>query len=129
MEAEPTRHAGDRSFQRDMNWEAVQHVVKHGAQTLQDNGHIKHVGYHNSDTDHEYTVVTTPHPKKIVTVFKNYKPLEKLLSERQQRDKADAAARGAEQQKANNSARAQKLQKQKKRLRSAKANNKGGKNG
>jgi len=129
MEAMPTKHAGDRSFERDMSWDAVQHVIKHGAQTLQDDGTIRHVGYHKSDTDHEYTVVTTPHPKEIVTVFKNYKPLEKLLSERQQRDKDDAAARGAEQQRVNNSARAQKLQKQKKRLRSAKANNKGGKNG
>jgi hypothetical protein len=124
MEAMPLAHAGDRSFERDMNWAAVQHVVKHGAQTQQDNGNIKHVGYHKSDTDHEYTVVTTPHPKHIVTVFKNYKPLEKLLSERQQREKAEASARGAEKERANTTARRQALQREKKRLRSAKNNNK-----
>lgn len=124
MEAMPLAHAGDRSFERDMSWPAVQHVIKHGQQTLQDNGNIKHVGYHKSDTDHEYTVVTTPHPKDIVTVFKNYQPLEKLLSERQQANKDEASARGVEQEKTNTSARRQKLQLKKKRLRSAKNNNK-----
>jgi hypothetical protein len=124
VEAMPTKHAGDRSFERDMSWPAVQHVIKHGAQTQQDDGTIKHVGYHKSDTDHEYTVVTTPHPKEIVTVFKNYQPLEKLLSERQQANKAEASAKGAEKERANTSARRQALQREKKRLRSAKNNNK-----
>jgi len=82
-----TRHGGDRSFQRDVTWEAVRHVVRNGVPTPQENGNTKHVGRHPSIPDHLITVVVSP-KKEIVTTFKTHSPIAAIES--QQRAKAQA---------------------------------------
>lgn len=112
-----SRHGGDRSFERDITWEAVKHVVRAGIPTPQENGNIKHVGRHPSIPDHTITVVTTPHPKRIVTVFKTHSPVAKLISEQR-------AKEGAERERANKSKARQAEQLAKKRARTPKPKNK-----
>ena len=118
-EAMPTRHAGDRSFQRDLNRKSVQHVVKHGVVTPQDNGMLKHVGRHRDDIDHEYTVITTPQ-KQIVTAWKNHSPYERVLSAQ----RADATKSGEAKASADTSRRRQKEALERKRAKSAASSNK-----
>lgn len=112
-----SRHGGDRSFQRDVDWETAKHVVRFGTPTPQDNGMVKHVGRHPKDPDHLVTVVTTPHPKRIVTVWKEHSPIERLVSQQRQQE-------AQERQRKTTSKARQKEQLEKKRARTPKPKNK-----
>jgi hypothetical protein len=112
-----SRHGGDRSFQRDVDWETAKHVVRYGVPTPQENGNIKHVGRHPKNPDHLVTVITTPHPKRIVTVFKEHSPIAKIESEQRKQQ-------GEEKAKADLSRKRQAEQLAKKRARTPKPKNK-----
>lgn len=111
-----TRHGGDRSFQRDVTWEAVKHVVRSGVPTPQENGNTKHVGRHPSIPDHLITVVVNPR-KQIVTTFTTHSPVAKIES--QQR-----AKQNAERERVTKSRARQAEQLAKKRARTPKPKNK-----
>jgi hypothetical protein len=121
MSFDPSRHAGDRSFERDISGPLAQKVINEGAQSIQDNGHIMHQMRDPDNIDHIIKVVTTPHPKKIVTVIRDTsKPYRESVLSQQQHVKAQAEAKSnSDKSKAN-----RKAQLEKKRLRSAAANNK-----
>lgn len=121
MSFDPSRHAGDRSFERDISGPLAQKTINEGAQTLQPNGHIMHQMRDPNNIDHIIKVVTTPHPKKIVTVIRDTsKPYkESVLSQQQQTQAQAEAKRSQDKSKAN-----RKAQLEKKRLRSAAANSK-----
>jgi len=121
MSFDPSRHAGDRSFERDISGPLAQKVINEGAQSIQDNGHIMHQMRDPDNIDHIIKVVTTPHPKKIVTVIRDTsKPYQESVLSQQQHVKAQAEAKASsDKSKAN-----RKAQLEKKRLRSAAANNK-----
>jgi hypothetical protein len=111
---DPSYHAGDRSFQRNIDYRLATHVVKHGGQTIQDNGNILHEARDPDNPDHVIKVVTTPHPKKIVTVIRDTSRPFKDVQLAKQKDKEKKTE---EVQSANRSKRNQKAQLAKKRLR------------
>lgn len=111
---DPSHHAGDRSFQRNIDYRLAMHVVKHGGQTVQDNGNILHEARDPDNQDHVIKVITTPHPKKIVTVIRDTsRPFSQVqLAKQKEKEK-----KSAEVESANKSRRNQKAQLAKKRLR------------
>lgn len=121
MSINPTGHAGDRSFQRNIDAPLANHVIRTGRQTLQPNGHILHEARDPNNIDHIIQVVTTPHPKKIITVIRK---TDKPFSEEQAYANAKAEAEAKARARANTSAARQAEQKAKKRARSAAASNK-----
>ena len=64
-------HGGDRSFERNIDWNLANHIIRTGGQRVQANGNILHEGRDPNNRDHVIQVVTTPHPKKIITVIRD----------------------------------------------------------
>ena len=114
MSLDPTGHAGDRSFQRNIDAPLANHVIRTGRQTLQPNGHILHEARDPNNIDHVIQVVTTPHPKKIITVIRK---TDRPFSQEQAYAKAKATQQGQQQERANRSARNKKAQLEKKHRR------------
>lgn len=114
-------HAGDRSFQRNVDYRLAMHVVKHGGSTVQDNGNILHEARDPNNEDHVIKVITTPHPKKIITVIRD---TSRPFAESQAKAKADKVKAGEAKAKADTSAARKAAQKAKKQARSAAASNK-----
>jgi len=114
-------HAGDRSFERDVNYRLASNVVKSGRQTIQENGNILHEDRDSDNIDHVIKVITTPHPKKIITVIRDK---TRPFAEEQAKAKADKAAKGEAKAKADTTASRKAAQKARKQERSAKASNK-----
>lgn len=121
MSIDPSRHAGDRSFERDIDATLANHVIRTGGQTIQPNGHIMHIARDPNNIDHIIKVVTTPHPKKIVTVIRD---TSRPFAEEQAEAKAEGTARGEAKEKVNRLKRNQKNQLAKKRARTPKPKNK-----
>jgi hypothetical protein len=121
MSIDPSRHAGERSFERNIDAPLANHVIRTGSQTLQPNGHILHQARDPNNIDHIIQVVTTPHPKKIVTVIRK---TDKPFSEEQALAKAKAKEEGEAKARANRSAANRKAQLEKKRARTPKPKNK-----
>lgn len=71
MTFDASQHAGDRSFERNIDHTLVNHVIRTGGQTIQNNGNILHVARDPNNIDHIIKVITTPHPKKIITVIRD----------------------------------------------------------
>ena len=114
-------HAGDRSFERDVDYRLASNVVKTGRQTLQENGNILHEDRDPNNIDHVIKVVTTPHPKKIVTVIRDK---TRPFAEEQARAKADKAAEGAAKASKDKSKANRKAQLEKKHKRNPPKNKK-----
>ena len=64
-------HGGDRSFERNIDWNLANHIIRTGGQRIQANGNILHEGRDPNNKDHVIQVITTPHPKKIITVIRD----------------------------------------------------------
>lgn len=114
-------HAGDRSFERDVDYRLASKVVKEGRQTTQENGNILHEDRDPDNIDHVIKVITTPHPKKIVTVIRDK---TRPFAEEQAKAKAEKAARGEKKVKEDTTSARKAAQKAKKQARSAAASNK-----
>ena len=114
-------HAGDRSFQRDVDYRLAKTTVEKGRSTIQDNGNILHERRDPDNIDHVIKVITTPHPKKIITVIRDK---SRPFAEEQAKAKEDKAAKGQAKAKADTSAARRAEQKAKKQARSAAASNK-----
>ena len=114
-------HAGDRSFERDVDYRLASNVVKSGRQTTQENGNILHEDRDPDNIDHVIKVITTPHPKKIITVIRDK---TRPFAEEQARAKADKAAKGEAKAKEDTTAARKAAQKARKQARSAAASNK-----
>ena len=114
-------HAGFRSFERDVDYRLASNVVKSGRQTIQENGNILHEDRDPDNIDHVIKVITTPHPKKIVTVIRDK---TRPFAEEQVRAKAEKAAKGEKKVKEDTTAARKAAQNATKQARSAKASNK-----
>jgi hypothetical protein len=88
--AMPSRHAGDRSFQRDVNWEHVKLAMTSGRVTQGDNGNYIHEVRHPDNPEHVIKVVTSPDRKKIVSVMIKQNQGNPALSMQQAKEKANA---------------------------------------
>ena len=97
------------------------HVIRTGRQSLQPNGHILHEARDPNNIDHVIKVVTTPHPKKIVTVIRD---TSRPFAQEQAQAKARATEEGKAKERVNTSKRNQKAQREKKRARTPKPKNK-----
>lgn len=94
MSFDPSRHAGDRSFERNIDHKLATHVIRTGAQSIQPNGHILHEARDPNNIDHVIKVVTTPHPKKIVTVIRDTsRPFASVIAGRKETAKAQGEAK------------------------------------
>ena len=114
-------HAGERSFGRDVDYRLAQKIVSEGRSTIQKNGNILHEDRDPNNIDHVIQVITTPHPKKIVTVIRD---TSRPFEEEQAKAKAEKAKVGETKAKADKSAANRAAQKAKKQARSAAASNK-----
>lgn len=114
-------HSGVRSFGRDIDYRLAAKVVKEGRSTIQKNGNILHEDRDPNNIDHVIQVVTTPHPKKIVTVIRD---TSRPFAAEQAKAKAEKAETGEAKAKADKSAANRAAQKAKKQARSAAASNK-----
>ena len=114
-------HAGDRSFERDVNYRLASNVVKSGRQTIQENGNILHEDRDPDNIDHVIKVITTPHPKKIITVIRDK---TRPFAEEQAKAKADKLEAGTDKLRVDTTASRKAAQKARKQERSAKASNK-----
>jgi predicted lipoprotein len=121
MSIDPSRHAGDRSFERNIDATLVNHVIRTGGQTVQPNGHILHIARDPNNIDHRIKVITTPHPKKIVTVIRD---TSLPFAEEQASAKADVKAEADAKARVNKSKANRKAQLEKKRARTPKPKNK-----
>lgn len=121
MTLSPSRHAGDRSFERNITGPLAQKVISQGVQSLQPNGHIMHQMRDPDNIDHIIKVVTTPHPKHIVTVIRDTsKPYRETVLSQQQHTQAEASAKASKDKSKSN----RKAQLEKKRLRTPPPKNK-----
>lgn len=121
MTLDPSRHAGDRSFERNIDATLANHVIRTGGQTVQENGNILHVARDPNNIDHVIKVITTPHPKKIVTVIRD---TSRPFSEEQASAKEEVKAKAEAAERVNRSKRNRKAQLEKKRARTPKPKNK-----
>ena len=121
MSLNTSKHAGDRSFERNVDWKLANHVIRTGGQTEQEDGSILHVARDPNNLDHRIKVVTTPHPKKIITVIRD---TSVPFAEEQAQGKAEVKATAEAKTKADTSAARQAAQRAKKKARSAAASNK-----
>lgn len=62
-------HAGDRSFQRDVNWTHVKLALTSGRVTQGENGNLVHQVRHPDNPEHVIKVVTSPDRKSLVSVM------------------------------------------------------------
>ena len=116
-----TAHAGDRSFERNIDATLAKHVIDHGSQTLQPNGLIMHIARDPKNIDHVIKVVTTPHPKTLVTAIRDTShPYQESVLSQTQHAKEEADAK----EKVNRSRANKKAQLKKKRERTPPPNNK-----
>ena len=65
-----SRHAGDRSFERNVTWEHVKLALSSGRVTKADNGNLVHDVRDPDNVEHVIRVVTSPDRKKIVTAIR-----------------------------------------------------------
>lgn len=104
-----------------MDYRLAMHVIKHGGSTIQKNGNILHEDRDPNNEDHVIKVITTPHPKKIITVIRD---TSRPFAESQAKAKEDKAKIATEKTAADTSAARKAAQKAKKQARSAAASNK-----
>lgn len=121
MSLNPSRHAGDRSFERNIDATLVNHVIRTGGQTVQPNGNILHMARDPNNIDHRIKVVTTPHPKKVVTVIRD---TSVPFSEEQAKAKEEAQGKALAKEKADKTIRNKKAQLEKKHKRNPPKNKK-----
>ena len=107
-----SRHAGARSFQRDVTWQHVQLALKAGRVTKGENGNIVHDVRDPDNAEHVIRVVTSPDRKKIITAIRRENMGNPALSAEQAKQRETA-----EKQRAQTSAQRQAAQLAKKRLR------------
>ena len=70
FEMDASRHAGDRSFERDVTWEHVKLALASGRVTKAENGNLVHDVRDPDNVEHVIRVVTSPDRKKIVTAIR-----------------------------------------------------------
>ena len=112
-------HAGDRSFQRDVPYRLAKDTVEKGSSEIQQNGLILHERRDPDNIDHVIKVITTPHPKKIVTVIRDK---TRPFAEEKALAKAKAGEEGAVKASKDKSKANRKAQLAKKRARTPKPN-------
>ena len=88
--AMPSRHAGDRSFQRNVTWEHVKLALTSGRVTQGENGNLIHEVRHPDNPEHVVKVVTSPDRKKVVSVMVKENQGNPALSAQQAKEKANA---------------------------------------
>ena len=86
----PSRHAGDRSFQRNVTWEHVKLALTSGRVTQGENGNLIHEVRHPDNPEHVVKVVTSADRKKIVSVMVKENQGNPALSAQQAKEKANA---------------------------------------
>jgi hypothetical protein len=100
-----SRHAGGRSFQRNVTWEHVKLALTSGRVTKGENGNLVHDVRDPDNAEHVIRVVTSPDRKTIVTAIRrenmgNPAQSAEQAKQREQAQKAKAqtsAQRQAEQ--------------------------------
>lgn len=111
-----SRHAGDRSWERDVDWETVKHVGLHGTSSVS-NSDPKSLVTEKRDPknlDHHIQIVTDRPATKIITVIRDTsRPMKDVVLSQQQN--AAAAQAGVESKQ--RSARNKKAQLEKKHKR------------
>jgi len=70
MDLNPSRHAGQRSFQRNVTWAHVKHALANGRVTKAENGNLIHDARDPENPEHVIRVVTSPDRKTIVTAIR-----------------------------------------------------------
>ncbi len=65
-----SRHAGDRSFQRDVTWQHVKLALTSGRVTKGENGNLVHDVRDPDNAEHVIRVVTSPDRTKIITAIR-----------------------------------------------------------
>ena len=65
-----SRHAGDRSFQRDVTWQHVKLALTSGRVTKGENGNLVHDVRDPDNAEHVIRVVTSPDRKNIITAIR-----------------------------------------------------------
>jgi predicted RNA-binding protein with RPS1 domain len=88
--AMPSRHAGDRSFQRNVTWEHVKLALTSGRVTQGENGNLIHEVRHPDNPEHVVKVVTSADRKKVVSVMIKENQGNPALSIQQAKEKANA---------------------------------------
>ena len=86
----PSRHAGDRSFQRNVTWEHVKLALTSGRVTQGENGNLIHEVRHPDNPEHVVKVVTSADRKKVVSVMIKENQGNPALSAQQAKEKANA---------------------------------------
>lgn len=86
----PSRHAGDRSFQRNVHWNHVKLALTSGRVTQGDNGNLVHEVRHPDNPEHVIKVVTSPDRKKVVSVMVKENQGNPALSAQQAKETANA---------------------------------------
>jgi hypothetical protein len=114
-------HAGDRSFERDVDYRLAKDTVEKGSSKLQKGGLILHERRDPNNIDHVIKVVTTPHPKKIITVIRD---TTRPFAEEKALAKAKAGEEGVVKSSKDKSKANRKAQLEKKRARTPKPKNK-----
>jgi hypothetical protein len=121
-----TQHASMRSQERDFHWEALKHVASNGNSFPHPEGDHKLIteARDPQNKDVVWKVATDNNPvTRFLTVMKDTsRPFNSNALNQEAAESHKSVAR------TQNTAKLKALQKQKKQLRSAKANNKGGKN-
>ncbi len=107
-----SRHAGDRSFERNVTWEHVKLALTSGRVTKAENGNLVHDVRDPDNAEHVIRVVTSPDRKKIVTAIRRQNMGNPSLSAEQAKQREQA-----QKVKAQTSAQRQAAQLAKKHLR------------
>ena len=107
-----SRHAGGRSFQRNVTWEHVKLALTSGRVTKGENGNLVHDVRDPDNAEHVIRVVTSPDRKTIVTAIRRENMGNPSLSLEQAKQRETAA-----KQRQQTSAQRQAAQLAKKRLR------------
>lgn len=109
-------HAGDRSWERDVDWDTVKHVATHGTTSVSKSDPNALVTEHRDpkNLDHHIKIVTDRPATKIITVIRDTSRPMKDVELRQQQQAAAAQAQVESKQR---SARNKKAQLEKKHKR------------
>ena len=118
-----TLHAGDRSWERDVDWETVKHVAIHGTSMPSKSDPNVMITEHRdpNNLDHHIKIVTDRPATKIITVIRDTSRPMKDVELRQQQQAAAAQAQVESKQR---SARNRKAQLEKKHKRNPPKNKK-----
>ena len=107
-----SRHAGERSFQRNVTWEHVKLALSSGRVTKGENGNLVHDIRDPHNVEHVIRVATSPDGQKIITAVRRENMGNPALSAEQAKQRETA-----EKQRQQTSAQRQAAQLAKKRLR------------